>query len=392
MDVPAVSQRRAFEALWPERPPRVYVDEASLNATRILSDLPIDFVDESTDADLVWVRRHVEEWLDALAPGQAFNHIPNEPAIVHKANLARHLQRYAAQASAAPIDLGAFLQPTYCLSDPAAAAAFAAQLPARDTPENLWILKPSNLSKGRGVKVVWAFDWLRKALRKDGAITFRYEGRELEYLVQRYIKNVLLLDGRKSEIRIYWLVASLDPLLVLMYPEGTARLTLEPFKLEDFSNPLIHITNAYQQKKHGDTSGAELKWDFARLEDYVVGEKGAPANFLHERLRPRLRQILAYVVRASLASLREAPPDRHYFGLFGADFILDDAMNPWLTEIQKGPGLSHDDAIKQAVLPPMLTGAASLILELLALRREGRPLDALSSTYGYEWVIRERSA
>lgn len=379
-----------FDALWPDRGPRIYIDPASVNATQILSELPVERVDSAPEADLLWIRKNPGAWYDKLGPLQAINHIPLERAMIRKGDLAQHLHRYGASQSQATYSHADFFQPTYCLDDPEERAAFIGQLPEVDHPDNLWILKPSNLSSGRGVKIVWDFAWLRKALRKPGEIKFRYEGRTLEYVIQRYIKNVLLLDGKKSEIRIYWLIASLDPLLVLMYPEGTARLTLQPYKLDDFANPLIHITNAYQQKRHGGYNpDAVLKWSFPRLQEYLSKEKAAPGNFFDEVLRPRLRQSLAYVVRASIESLKQTPASGLFFGLYGADFILDDRLTPWLTEIQKGPGLSHDDIVKQHLLPTMLRGAASIVLEILALKRKGQPLTALSSTHGYEWVIRD---
>jgi len=379
-----------FEALWPERDPRIYCDPASVNAARILSELPVEAVDSAAEADLLWMRRNYREWYDKLGPFQAINHIPLERSMIRKGDLAHILHRYGASQSQAAFSHADFFQPTYCLNDPQERAAFVSQLPEVDHPDNLWILKPSNLSRGLGVKIVWNFDWLRKALREHEDIAFKYQGRTLEYVIQRYIKNVLLLDGRKSELRIYWLIASLDPLLVLMYPEGTARLTLQPYKLDDFSNPLIHITNAYQQKKHGGHDpDAVLKWGFPRLQEYLSKEKGAPGNFLDEGLRPRLRQSLAYVVRASIESLKQTPSSGLFFGLFGADFILDDQLTPWLTEIQKGPGLSHDDTVKQRLMPTMLQGAASIVLEILALKRKGQPVTELSSTQGYEWVIRD---
>jgi len=379
-----------FEALWPERGPRIYIDPASVNAARILSELPVEAADSAPEADLLWIRKNPQEWYDKLGPFQAINHIPLERSMIRKGDLAHILHRHGASQPQAAFSHADFFQPTYCLNDPEERAAFVRQLPEVDQPDNLWILKPSNLSRGLGIKIVWDFGWLRKGLRERGEIKFKYEGRTLEYVIQRYIKNVLLLDGKKSEIRIYWLIASLDPLLVLMYPEGTARLTLQPYKLDDFSNPLIHITNVYQQKKHGAYNpDAVLKWDFPRLQEYLSKESGAPGNFLDEVLRPRLRQCLAYVVRASIESLKQTPSSGLFFGLYGADFILDDRLTPWLTEIQKGPGLSHDDMVKQRVMPAMLRGAASIVLEILALKRKGQPLTALSSTHGYEWVIRE---
>ena len=377
-----------FEALWPERGPRIYIDPASVNAARILSELPVEAADSAPEADLLWIRKNPGAWYDKLGPFQAINHIPLERSMIRKGDLAHILHRHGASQPQAAFSHADFFQPTYCLNDPEERAAFAEQLPEVDHPDNLWILKPSNLSSGRGVKIVWNFDWLRKALRQRGKIAFGFEGRTLEYVIQRYIKNVLLLDGKKSEIRIYWLIASLDPLLVLMYPEGTARLTLQPYKLDDFDNPLIHITNVYQQKKHGDYNpNAVLKWGFPRLQEYLATEKAAPGKFLDEVLTPRLRQSLAYVVRANIESLKQTPSSGLFFGLYGADFILDDQLTPWLTEVQKGPGLSYSDNVKQHVLPAMLRGATSIVLEILALKRKGQPLTALSSTHGYEWVI-----
>jgi len=382
-----------FEALWPDRAPRIYLDPASVNAARILSGLPIEVVHSAAEADLLWIRKNPREWYGKLGPLQAINHIPLERAMIRKADLARNLHRYGDSHSQDPFSHADFFQTAYCLDDPEERAAFVAQLPEVDHRDNLWILKPSDLSRGKGVKIVWNFGWLRKALRRGGKVTFGFEGRTHEYVIQRYIKNVLLLDGRKSEIRVYWLIACLDPLLVLMYLEGTARLTSQPYKLDDFANPLIHITNVYQQKKHGGYNpDAVLKWGFPRLQEYLAKEKAAPANFLDEVLGPRLRQCLAYVVRASIESLKQTPPSGLFFGLYGADFILDDRLTPWLTEIQRDPGLSYNDSVKQRVLPAMLRSALGIVLEILALKRKGQPVTALSSTRGYEWVIRGPAA
>ena len=70
------------------------------------------------------------------------------------------------------------------------------------------------------------------------------------FIAQRYLTNPLLLSHRKSEIRIYFLVLTLFPLRVLLCNEGTVRLNTLPFELGQWDNPLIHITNVYQQKKH----------------------------------------------------------------------------------------------------------------------------------------------
>lgn len=98
------------------------------------------------------------------------------------------------------------------------------------------------------------------------------------------------------------------------------------------------------------------------------------------------------MIRACEAQLKSAPPTGHFFGLYGADIILADHLIPWLTEIQKGPGLSHDDAVKRRVLPPMLLSALDLVLDIQERRRAGRTLDDLVIPEDYRWVIGPCSA
>ena len=390
MTLTATIATPGLEALWPDRGPRIYFDSASVNASKLLSGLAAERVDSATEADLLWIRKNPGAWYDKLGPLQAINHIPLERCMIRKGDLAQNLHRYGVSQSQATFSHSDFLPTTYCLYDPEERAAFIEQLPEVDHPENLWILKPSNLSKGLGMKILWDLASLRKALSNPGPITFKFEGRTVDYVIQRYVKNALLLDGKKSNIRIYWLIASLEPLLVLMYTEGTVRFTLQPYKLDDFDNPLIHFTNAYQQKRHPEyRPDAVPKWNLTRLQEYLSKEKVAPGNYFEDVLRPRLRQILDYIVRANIESLKQTPSSGHFFGLFGADLVLDDQLTPWLTEIQKGPGLSVNDPLQQRLKPPMLGGAVSIVLEILALKRKGQPLTALSSTHGFEWVIRE---
>jgi hypothetical protein len=62
------------------------------------------------------------------------------------------------------------------------------------------------------------------------------------YVVQSYIRNPLLLDGHKFDMRFYVLITSCNPLTVFVHKQGFTRISTERFSLSDFDNRGIHHT------------------------------------------------------------------------------------------------------------------------------------------------------
>lgn len=78
--------------------------------------------------------------------------------------------------------------------------------------DNIWIMKPAGSSRGRGIQI----------------ITEIYEIRMEELVVvQEQIKNPLLIDRKKFDLRIYVLVTSFNPLEVFIQKEGFARISTQ---------------------------------------------------------------------------------------------------------------------------------------------------------------------
>lgn len=363
-----------------------------MNARAAFERGPFHVVQARHDADLLWLREPEDyrPCFKTLRPLQLLNHLPSEAAMSDKGHLAEHLYGYDRVQREDDLGVKDLVQETYCLYLRNDRERFFAQVPKEASKDNLWILKRADSARGVGIRILWQFDELREFCAR--AARPRRGERYARYVIQRYIKNPLLLEGRKSEIRVYWLVASLDPLLVLMYREGTVRLNTQPFKLDDFDNTLIHVTNVAQQKAHPDHDpAAVLKWPFERWERYLVVEcKRAPEGYLERHLKPHLKRMLSFVIRAAAPALRVGYPKRGLcFGLYGADIILDDTLHPWLTEVQEGPGLSFTDATKQALIPAVLNEAAAIMLEVARRRRGGESLKTLEAVKGFEWVINE---
>lgn len=95
---------------------------------------------------------------------------------------------------------------------------------------NYWIMKPAAKSRGRGIEVV-------------NDISSVVYGEPM--IMQRYLKNPLLLNGYKFDLRIYVLVTSVNPIEIFLYKQGFGRFSTVPFNLDpnDKANKYIHLTN-----------------------------------------------------------------------------------------------------------------------------------------------------
>jgi len=196
-----------------------------------------------------------------------------------------------------------------------------------------------------------------------------------QMIAQRYILNPLLLDGKKMEIRTYWVILSVDPLIVV-YRDGTVRLTTRDYSNDNWNDPLIHITNTKQQKK-ADPNYAntvtERKWTLDTLATYLLthGIIENSETFL-DKLRIQLEERIRVAVNEAHPQLLAKKTTRGWdgrFELMGMDVILDEHLYPWLTELQDGPGLSLDPGIKQHVVPELIRELVDVVMEVdLTLR------------------------
>jgi hypothetical protein len=80
-------------------------------------------------------------------------------------------------------------------------------------------------------------------------------------VVQRYLKNPLLINGYKFDLRIYVLVTSVNPIEIFLYKEGFGRFSTIPFSLDptDKNNKYIHLTNVSIQKYNQQNSDQDAQ-------------------------------------------------------------------------------------------------------------------------------------
>jgi hypothetical protein len=105
--------------------------------------------------------------------------------------------------------------------------------------DNMWILKPANSSRGRGICLFSDLSQLPLITQKDEI-----------YVVSKYISNPLLINGYKFDLRLYVLVTSTDPLKVYVYNEGLVRFASELYNDSGKNSKYSHLTNYSINKKN----------------------------------------------------------------------------------------------------------------------------------------------
>jgi len=177
-------------------------------------------------------------------------------------------------------------------------------------------------------------------------------------VMQRYLKNPLLLNGYKFDLRIYVLVTSVNPLEVFIYKEGFGRFSTQPYTLNpsDKANKYIHLTNVSINKYNLQNYDVEAK-------DRIFGGTKVSLGTLKKTFCDDLNidwdaQIWGQIKSTCLKALVAAQNDIEYnpscFDLYGFDVIFDEDLRCWLLEINSSPSLACDtlldDMIKQRLI------------------------------------------
>ena len=286
------------------------------------------------DWDLAWtVGMPPAAWFAHTAAQRLANHIPGNGHLTVKSGLDRTLRALqqrliASQGASSPLARHARFAPqTFHLPGERAALLAAA---AAD-PDQLWLQKPANGARGEGIRVL-----------RDPADAPDTPGASdaSDWLVQAYLADPHLIDGRKYVLRLYVLISRLEPLRVYGYQQGFAKLASRPYTLDDLDDPFVHQTNP--DVNAGNTAAADpvVFIDLERYRAHLEAE-GADAQALFDRIHAQITMA----VMAARDSMRTAAQSvgadqRGCFEFLGLDFLVDQALTPWLLECNLNPSLA----------------------------------------------------
>ncbi len=306
------------------------------------------------DWDILWCEKEQIDWVyenNHLGPNQRVNHFRGYYELCRKDLLIKNLKKYrralekegrseeAAELSFVPMS---YLLPSeYVIFFDEFKKANAA------CDRSIWIMKPISKCQGRGI---FLFTKISDVSQWKETKKYDHSSSSAEpYVVQRYINDPLLLGGKKFDMRVYALCTSYNPLTVYLYRSGFARFTHERYDFENISNLMCHLTNvAIQIKSSNYVKRIGGKWFIDKLRLYMSSKFGeaktSEAFFL----------IQQAIIKSLQAVQKLVSHDKHCFELYGYDFLFDQALKPWLLEVNGGPSMTantpEDSAMKVNLL------------------------------------------
>ncbi|OHT14137.1 hypothetical protein TRFO_03175 [Tritrichomonas foetus] len=244
---------------------RKYIQIDPTEEEEVSDDSDVDSEEEEEDTeeeeklgpmswDIMWTRT---KWVKnnilgdnghplRLRKEQRVNHFPNSYQLTRKDLMFGNLERYAWKLKKVKkSDVLDFSPKTYFL--PQLWALWRAEF--RDS-NDIWIAKPIAGSQGIGIKFIRdleeAIDFREKSYDKYLNAKSTKEQLKNTYVVQKYISNPYLIDGRKFDIRFYVLTLSYKPLVVYVFREGFCRFSTQKYNLRNLDAD-IHLTNVAVQ-------------------------------------------------------------------------------------------------------------------------------------------------
>ena len=213
---------------------------------------------------------------------------------------------------------------------------------------NIWIMKPSNLSRGRGVTCVDSLQPIEQSLSATN---------DSGVIVQKYIENPLIIDKRKFDIRQWVLVTSLNPLIIYMWKEPYLRFGAEDYIMDDINNIYSHLTNnsiakhSTQFKKETKFEGDMWKW--GNFKKYLGEEKSSE---IHNKIKNA-------IICSFYAVHQEIKQRENSHELYGYDFMIDEDLNVYLIEVNASPALDYSTKITEELVKAMIKDLICIVVD-----------------------------
>jgi tubulin polyglutamylase TTLL4 len=309
----------------------------------------ISLIKNEDNCNIIWKLLppgKMRDLIRKLGKNQKFNHFPSTYQIGLKDNMYKHFKVYKRLFP----KLYNFVPETYIL--PNDSDVFTNIY--KKNKNTKWIVKPVNMSRGRGVHLLKDETELKSLIKKS------YNENAIPDLISKYLDKPHLINNKKYDLRIYVLVASFIPLRFYIYYNGLVRFATEDYQKGNYDNVYIHITNYsinknnlnykanqknnkeiedLEEENENDEEDDSSKWSLVEYRNYF---KKLGLNNEMENIWKQIEEIIIKsLITIANDNCKEMSVNKNnsLFELYGYDILIDESFRAWLIEVNVNPSL-----------------------------------------------------
>ena len=353
----------------------------------------ISIIKNEDNCNIIWKLLHPTKMRDLirkLGKNQKFNHFPSTYQIGLKDNMYKHFKIYK---KIFP-KLYNFVPDTYIL--PNDAEIF--ENIYKKNKKSLWIVKPVNMSRGRGVHLLKDLAELKYLIKKS------YDEKEIPDLLSRYLDKPHLINNKKYDLRIYVLVTSFSPLRFYIYYNGLVRFATEDYHKDNLENIYIHITNYSinknnlnyksnqknnqeikefeegENEEEEDEEDDSSKWSLVEYRNYF--KKLGKTDIINNIWKQIEDIIVKSLLTVANDNCKEISINKtnSLFELYGYDILIDESFKAWLLEVNVNPSLHCTSPLDLSIKTDLVTDVFNIVGILPYNHNCGEPV------YNYEMM------
>ena len=205
-----------------------------------------------------------------------------------------------------------------------------------DGTRNIWIVKPSGLSRGRGVHCIDQLNDILTNIRPHN-----------KTVIQKYIENPLIIKGRKFDIRQWVLVTNFNPLTVYLFDTPYIRFGAEDFHLDDFKNIFSQLTGNSIAKHSEKFANSEIEGDMWEIEQFRDFLKEKYGKDCWPEIQEKIKKIAIYALECGKHKVVNR---KNTYEVFGFDIMVDELLNVYLIEINLSPDWTHSTKVTEKLV------------------------------------------
>lgn len=217
--------------------------------------------------------------------------------------------------------------------------------------DNIWIMKPSGLSRGRGITCVKTLNSILKQIISSS-----------DFIIQKYIENPLIIKNRKFDIRQWVLVTGFSPLTIWLFETPYLRFSAEDYDVSDITNRYAHLTNNSVGKHCENFENSEINgnmWTKEQFESFLNQQYVSienPWRTIQEKIKK--------IVICSLYSVKHKIANRkNSFEIFGYDIMVDKDLNCYLIEVNSSPAFDYSTPITKVLVKEVCRDLIKVVID-----------------------------